>query len=284
MFTLKEIHNPHLDLTYDPPDLDPSTLPDSIVEQYGQVTVINDSHLIGGTKMRAAEYLIKDTPTKGFIYVVPRYGLAAVAISELCKIYHKKFIGFFPASKDPSIHQRIVLENCHEYHFHRVPSLTTLNLFAKKYALMHGYKYLKQGINYDLVKWSIAKAARVISDQYDLPNDLYCAVSTGALISGLQIAWPEKTFHGIAVARNVYRYEIGRALFYSDPKPFQAKETELPPFDTVKNYDAKVWKFIPKDQPAIFWNVGKEPSLDPDLANKKYLSRKLHFSTTKDIK
>ena len=37
----------------------------------------------------------------------------------------------------------------------------------------------------------------------------------------------------------------------------------MPPFPSVDSYDAKVWKYIPKNtnKDILFWNVGTEPIL-----------------------
>ena len=53
----------------------------------------------------------------------------------------------------------------------------------------------------------------------------------------------------------------------SEPLAFTAAEKKhnMPPFPTVPNYDAKVWKYIPKGSALKdhwMWNVGAEPVLE----------------------
>jgi hypothetical protein len=57
--------------------------------------------------------------------------------------------------------------------------------------------------------------------------------------------------------------ELGRASVISEPLEFMQEEPIQPPFPTVKTYDAKVWKYIPKNsgRNILMWNVGAEPQL-----------------------
>ena len=62
--------------------------------------------------------------------------------------------------------------------------------------------------------------------------------------------------------------ELGRATVITAPEAFtkSLKYTEMPPFPSIGTYDAKVWRYIPKDtnKKILFWNVGKEPILQDD--------------------
>ena len=66
----------------------------------------------------------------------------------------------------------------------------------------------------------------------------------------LQIAWPKAKFNCVAVARNLKAGELGRAQVISEPLNFHdaEKPENLPPFPTVNTYDAKVWKWINKEE------------------------------------
>jgi hypothetical protein len=86
------------------------------------------------------------------------------------------------------------------------------------------------------------------------------------LSRALQIAWPNAKFHCVAVSRNLKAGELGRAEVITEPLDFTAveKKENLPPFPTVNTYDAKVWKYIPKNKKGkkiLMWNVGTEPEL-----------------------
>jgi hypothetical protein len=117
------------------------------------------------------------------------------------------------------------------------------------------------GLKHELATAAIVHAASTIEE----PEEVYVAISTGVLARALQIAWPNAKFTCIAVARNLKAGELGRAHVISEPLDFpQSEKTEnLPPFPTVNTYDAKVWKYIPKNtgRRILMWNVGTDPIL-----------------------
>ena len=92
--------------------------------------------------------------------------------------------------------------------------------------------------------------------------------STGVLTRALQIAWPNAKFHAVAVARNMKSGEVGRADIISAPEAFTKAIPidDRPPFPSVPTYDAKAWRYIPKntDRDILFWNVGQSPTLNDE--------------------
>jgi hypothetical protein len=66
---------------------------------------------------------------------------------------------------------------------------------------------------------------------------------------------------------------LGRADVISEPLDFPQEELKenLPPFPAIATYDAKVWKYIPKNsgKNVLMWNVGAEPVLtDPTIYDR----------------
>jgi hypothetical protein len=62
--------------------------------------------------------------------------------------------------------------------------------------------------------------------------------------------------------------ELGRADVVSAPEPFQKAVNidDRPPFPSVLTYDAKAWRYIPKNtgRDILFWNVGQNPTLNDE--------------------
>jgi hypothetical protein len=49
------------------------------------------------------------------------------------------------------------------------------------------------------------------------------------------------------------------------------KLEEAPPFPAIATYDAKVWRYVPKNsgKDVLMWNVGPEPELhDPTIIDR----------------
>ena len=252
-----------------------SRLPEIQITKHEGVKVIReDKVLVGGTKTRIGEFLFSQITNKVVVYVVPRFGLAGAAIMELCKLYNKEAIFFMPACKEISDHQAYVIDQKpKEVHFKRIAAMPNLNRIAEKYANLHGYEFIPFGLNHYMV---IAGAIRVCEDllkKYKEPDQLWTAVSTGVLTRGLQIGFENTDMRGVAVARNMKAGELGRTNIISEPLSFHAKEKQLPPFNTVGNYDAKVWKYIPKNtnKNIWFWNVAKDLKC-PNTFNKSLVN------------
>ena len=135
------------------------------------------------------------------------------------------------------------------------------NRIAKIWADENDAFFIPLGLKHLLVTSALVKVASQIPE----PDEVWTAISTGVLSRSLQIAWPNAKFYAVAVSRNMKEGELGRAKVISAPEAFTkpVKQEEMPPFPSIGTYDAKVWRYIPKDtnKNILFWNVGKEPTL-----------------------
>jgi hypothetical protein len=131
--------------------------------------------------------------------------------------------------------------------------------------------FIPLGLKHELATAAIVQAAYTIPE----PDEVYVAISTGVLSRALQIAWPNAKFTCVAVARNLKAGEAGRATVISHPFEFQRSELVhmMPPFPSVSTYDAKVYRYVPKNsnKRVLMWNVGSEPVLkDPTIKQRVY--------------
>jgi hypothetical protein len=235
--------------------------PDPVVETYDGVRVVRDD-LLTGSKVRGGDCLISGLNQSTLVYVQPRTGLAGVSLLDVAQRHGKRVKLFMPSSKRISHHQACCIERGAEYEFHRVAAMPNLNSIAKKWASEQEDAYfIPLGLKHELVTAGFVKVASKIP----APEEVWTVVSTGVLHRALQIAWPDTTFHAVAVARNMKDGEVGHDRIISAPEPFQRaiKESEMPPFPSVATYDAKCWRYIPKNsgRDILFWNVGTEPVL-----------------------
>jgi hypothetical protein len=235
--------------------------PDPVVETYDGVRVVRDD-LLTGSKVRGGDCLISGLNQSTLVYVQPRTGLAGVSLLDVAQRHGKRVKLFMPSSKRISHHQACCIERGAEYEFHRVAAMPNLNSIAKKWASEQEDAYfIPLGLKHELVTAGFVKVASKIP----APEEVWTVVSTGVLHRALQIAWPDTTFHAVAVARNMKDGEVGHDRIISAPEPFQKaiKESDMPPFPSVATYDAKCWRYIPKNsgKDILFWNVGTEPVL-----------------------
>lgn len=234
--------------------------PDPVVIDHEGVRVVRDD-LIVGTKTRAGDLLMSKLNHDTIVYSQPRVGLAGVSLLDVAKHYNKKIVLFMPASKTISHHQACCIEQGAIPIFERIAAMPNLNLKAKEWADKNDAFFVPLGLKHELATAGIVHAASKIPE----PDEVYVAISTGVLSRALQIAWPNAKFTCVAVARNLKQGELGRANVISEPLDFQQEESKenLPPFPAISTYDAKVWKYIPKNsgKNVLMWNVGAEPVL-----------------------
>jgi hypothetical protein len=245
---------------------DPYGLP--VVEEHEGIKVVRDDMMVG-SKCRFADLLVQSIKEDTLVYVQPRVGLAGVSILEIAKKYGKKVVLFMPSSKRISLHQACCIERGAIPMFRRIAAMPNLNLMAKKWADENGAKFVPLGLKHELVVACASRVAMNLKEVYGEPSACYVATSTGVLVRGLQIGWPNTVFFAVTVSRNMKTGELGRAIPIIEPKEFQAPESKpsLPPFPTVSTYDAKVWKYVKQGKEmnpnanVWMWNVGQEPKL-----------------------
>lgn len=237
--------------------------PEPKIIMHDGVKVVRDD-LIVGTKVRGGDLLISKCTHDTIVYSQPRVGLAGVSILDVAKRHNKKVVLFMPAAGRISHHQACCIERGAVPIFKRIAAMPNLNSAAMKWAEENNAFFVPLGLRHELVTAGIVKVASKIPE----PEEVYVAISTGVLSRALQIAWPNAKFTCVAVARNLKAGELGRADVISEPKPFNVaeKEENIPPFPTVRTYDAKVWKYIPKNtgRDILMWNVGTEPVLQDE--------------------
>lgn len=221
------------------------------------VEVVRDDLTIG-TKTRAGDLLCSKILNKTLVYCQPRVGLAGVSLCDVAKRHNKDVVLFMPSSKEISLHQACCIERGATPIFERIAAMPNLSLYAKRWADEHNACFIPLGLKHELSTAAIVHAASQIPE----PDEVYVAISTGVLSRALQIAWPNAKFICVAVARNLQAGELGRAQVISEPLAFaqSAKKEDMPPFPTVATYDAKVWRYIPKDgkKRRLMWNVGRD--------------------------
>ena len=249
-----------LDITKDWTDPYPKP---QIVNHEG-IDVVRDDMIVG-TKARAADFLFSNIKEDTLVYVQPREGAAGTSLLEAAKRHGKKIKLFMPSSKQMSETQAITIERGADYEFRRIAAMPNLNKIAKQWADDNGAYFIPLGLKHELVT---AALVRVIHNMNWNPKSLAIATSTGTLIRALEIALPNTHLHCVAVARNLQPGEKGKAMFYSDHRPFLVNSTYSCPFPTYDNYDRKAWEYATMMQVEAMWNVAAKPKLiNRDILN-----------------
>jgi hypothetical protein len=249
-----------------------SKVADPVVEPYGDKYILRADLAPGGLKSFGGERVIAETKYDTLTYCAPRQGHAMDAISMLAEMYNKKVVFFCPSSKRVSDHQGALFSYPHvDMRFVRIAAMPVLNQYAKNWAKENNAQYLPLGLkNMPMVTAGLVNMANKITKQLGKePTEIWCAVSTGTMTRALQIGWPSAQAHGVAVARNIHKGEIGDAKVVSATMPFLKayKTKHALPFPTTAAYDAKAWDlFVEHGKPgAIFINVGSDEHINRNL-------------------
>ena len=232
--------------------------PAPVIEEHEGFMIVRDDLLDGGSKMRFADYLIKSQPEiEEWVYgSSPATGYAQISLSCLCRKYGKKAVIFMAdRAKD----------KLHEYQLRAIESGATMNWIpngmlsvtekrARDYVEQNpnSRRLLPIGFDHPSV---VASIGRVAGRMDITPREVWTVGSSGTLTRGLQQAWPDASFHCVAVG---HKGDYGRAKVYRCEIPFNREAKVKPPFPSAPTYDAKVWEFMKQyaSPGALFWNVG----------------------------
>ena len=244
-----------------------------VVEKFKDKWVLRADLAPGGLKAFGGERVIAETPKDRLVYCAPRQGHAPDAIAMLAEMYNKKCVFFCPASGEVSNHQASLFAYSHvDVRFFKIAAMPVLNQYAKKWAEKNNAQYLPFGLTGNaMVTAGLINMTKMVTNIIGQePTEIWCAVSTGTMVRALQIGWPEAQAHGIAVARNIHKGEIGDAIVKSATMPFLKphEAAKRMPFTTTAAYDAKAWDGFEKyGKPgSIFINVGSDEHINRNVS------------------
>lgn len=227
-------------------------LPDPVVERIGRFRVVRDDYLPGGSKVRYMLPLVAAMPEREIVYASPAVGYAQIALAHVCAILGKQAVVFVAKRKQP--HPRTLAAKAAGAVVYQVPHgyLSNVQAKAKRYAADTGARIIPWGVDVPEALLHFAEAARRIDPP---PQEVWACAGSGALIRGLQLAWPGAVFHAVQVGAVP---NVGRAILHKAPEKYEQAARMPPPFPSCDNYDAKVWQFANKQaaDDALIWNVG----------------------------
>lgn len=232
--------------------------PAPIIEQYDNITVVNDGLFPHGSKARFADKFVRDCSYEQIVYASPTTGFAQVSLAYLCKKYNKQCVLFEPERS---------LNNLHDYQNRAInlgASIRWIKMGMSGVLKHHAEKYVKENRNSVLAPFGfdneviVACALKVIKSlKLDTDFDEVWSVSgSGTLSRCLQLSFPNSEVYAVCVGHKLTDREKGRAHTIIHPLKFHQKTRMLPPFDSAPTYDAKAWQQVKMRQGKIlFWNV-----------------------------
>lgn len=239
--------------------------PKPVIEKHDRFLVVRDDLLGYGAKIRALDYLVGHAPeyahVQEWVYgAAPASGYAQVSLPFLCGKYDKKAVVFM-AKRDPSkLHesQKRGIAAGGIYHWVDSGMINVTKKRASDYVneRPESRALLPMGLDHPTAIACIIKVARSLGLK---PPQFWTAGSSGTFNRGLQKAWPDSEAHVVSVGHTMSPEEIGRAVFHRSTYKFDkdVKPYDEPPFPSVRNYDAKVWRILNDEGlvKALWWNI-----------------------------
>jgi len=235
--------------------------------------VIRDDYLIGGTKQRMLYGIMKNSTCTEFVYAGPVYGFAQIALSYAAKKLNKVAVVV--------IEKKRPLWNLTAYASQFNPriievgynaSLKSVQRKAIDYVLEsnkdngEGYSCLipfglggEEYTQYLSNQIKVAVPDVIIKNP---PKTMWLVAGSATLLNALYKVFPDTFFKVVQVGKKVWKDQLEehRTKLYVSKLKFQEDAKELPPYPSVKTYDAKAWEFISKygENEDYIWNVGKD--------------------------
>ena len=220
-----------------------------VVEKHGVVSVVRDDLTPGGTKERALMRWLPTMAGETFVYASSSQGYAQLALARACRAIGKKAVVFVAAREIPSV-VTAEAERCGaEIHAERPGYLSVVQARAKRYADDHGAVLLPFGLD---CAGFIDALSEVVRETCPPPAECWSVAGSGTLQRAMQKAWPTTEFHAVQVGSDA---DVGVAEKIVSPLRYEQDATDLPPYPSVSNYDAKVWQYAKNRPGALIWNV-----------------------------
>lgn len=222
--------------------------PPKIIKQ-GELLIVRDDLLPGGTKRRILPLILK--PNTEYVYASPAYGYAQIALAHACRDIGSTATIFTAKRNIP--HNRTIEARAAGARIITVPLgyLSNVQAKARYYCEMNNATLLPFGFDTREFADGFVKLARGMDIA---PREVWSVAGSGTLSRAVQKAWPDADVYAVRIGKEA---KVGKATIIVAPEKFEQDAKQPPPFPSCSNYDAKAWQFVEEHAApgALFWNV-----------------------------
>jgi hypothetical protein len=258
------------------------SVPEPVIIEHDQISVVRDDLLPGGTKRRFLTEILIDQYVNfkqtEFVYPGTALGAAIIAIGHSVKEVNDLSI---PVKAKIFIAKRNEMNNIMkeafeagggflEYEYVNMGFYKNVINAALKYSKTQDYiHFFQSGLRSPKAIDAIAKIGDIIKKKHGQFDAVFSACSSGTLQAGLQKAELGKKF--FAVGTGMKNPEHGSAFLIEHYKlqKFEQNAKIKPPFPTFLNYDGKVWQYALQykkensHERVLMWNVASPQRVTP---------------------
>lgn len=227
--------------------------------------IVQDRSVIGGTKTRGLYTYLKDKPEYDeFVYAGPSNGNAQFALAYCCSLLGKKATVFL-SSVLPSQHTKPTL-NALKYNVQiggKFVYLKQAEENAKNYVQLDNKRFLCPfGLADEIYINHLEMNIKMAIPKEFTPKNIWLTVGSGTILRTLLRIFPNVNFKCVIVGKKIWEdqftpEEWNRITIFYAPEKFVQGAEFRPPYLSITNYDAKVWRFVrlyAEDKDYI-WNV-----------------------------
>lgn len=217
--------------------------------------VVADHLLPGGTKQRA--WRVFDVPEDELVYASASQGGAQIALAMAGKLAGKRVIIF----SQNAFHNMVFKARMYgAFIYVKEGKLSNVMRIAEEYARKNGARYIPFGFEFPEFAKELEHRLQDASQLIRPDSTIFVTVGSGTLAKILLKVFPKNKFILIA-ANTAWTFPE----FENDPRItlYNAVETFLepadipPPYPSVPQYDAKLWRFVTEHGKSgdTIWNV-----------------------------
>jgi 1-aminocyclopropane-1-carboxylate deaminase/D-cysteine desulfhydrase-like pyridoxal-dependent ACC family enzyme len=229
-----------------------------IKDHYG-IKVVRDDLLPGGTKSILMPLLDDPTITE-FVYASPVYGGFQIALAMYCKSVGKRATIFCAQRNVKHANTLKCIANGAQIIDVSYGYLSVIEKKAREYC--QGKPHIKKIIfgastheNKLIIACRVKKVIEILGQE---PDEIWCAVGSGTLISGILMAVsPNVKVVGVQVGAD-FKDTAPNLTIIKYPKPFDKESKLSVEFPSTPNYDLKAFEICLKQKGSgtiLFWNV-----------------------------
>jgi threonine dehydratase len=234
------------------------------IEKHHGIYVVRDDLLPGGTKSILLSEINKEYPhTKEFVYASPVYGGFQIALSMYCKNHNLKATIFCAKRTKQHTNTLKCIENGANVVEVDYGYLSVIEKKAREYCMgKPNVEKIIFGASTPKNKSIIAKRViNVIKTLHFVPDEIWCAVGSGTLLSGILLGTNNININIVGVQVGAEFKETHKNLrLIKYPKSFDKESKIKIDFPSMPNYDLKAFELCLKEmkinnKKILFWNV-----------------------------
>lgn len=245
-----------------------------------EVIVVRDDQIMGGTKTRGLpSYLLSDDNIREYVFVGPSFSLTQVSLAISAQSCGKFITCFIPKKKyqsDATIMAKKLNARIREVDSKSLQDVQDeAELYIEEQNKKHGEnstEIVPFGLNCSEFIEGLAKSIQLLWPKNIQPKRIWLACGSGTILQALKLIFPQAQYMLIEVGLEIPKKSLKNIFFeiFKAPEQFWLPAEHLPPFPSVKTYDAKIWQFVLQhaEDGDLIWNCGQDIEQQTTIHNK----------------